>query len=507
MLLIALAIARPAAAANYGYSTTGANLGTSERFAFCTLPDTSIRLDKAPCPKVDLHFSSRFNSSYFNRFVQRVLVPGRGYIRLWIPYDALGSWRRGAGCVQSPFRTSYFGVAGSNGQQWFNQLVWGMQAAWHLGLNVDIELSAGSGEGAPQFPDPFAGNARYYNAWETAGGRDYDCGVRALMAQVSSVRSALGQQSRPVQWEAFNEPDLLDQRHADGGGYVGALGATSRWPHGPCGRRYIGHELNDCGGEIVTGSSGQNYLCGSDVSSCGALEAAELWEQAEIQAKRFPNYKVAALTASAPQSAYALQYLRQLNALHLCAVRMLRRCYRSDYPRWWAIHDYDDPTAAGEFGATAADLKAFEEMLSANALRRAQVWVTESGVDLASRRTADDNWAEVHCRSRDPADGNDNFGCLVDADPPAQARGAAAWRALGRVRAPRAVTSEVYWFEFTAIGGWDSALLDHGSGHGLLFESQGYGSPRASFCYLTGATGCNGNPDEWLGRTSEAVEP
>jgi hypothetical protein len=396
-------------------------------------------------------------------------------------------------------------MGGGNGQWWFDRLVWDMQAAWSRGLNVDIEISAGSGQGAPRFPDPYAGTSRYYNRVETTAGKDYDCGVSAIMDQVNRARTSLRAPARTVQWEAFNEPDFVLQDWSNGGGYRGTLGRTRKWPYGPCGRRLVNHKLNDCGGDIVRNTRGRNYLCGSAYAGCGALEAAELWEEAQLHARRYAGYELGALTVSSPQSAYGLQYVDQVNALYTCRPVRMYWCFGS-YPRWWAVHDYDDPTAAGLAPNTTADLQAFEDMLSSHALGSPRVWVTESGVNLASRQTSDDNWKAVHCVGDEPADGRNDFGCLVDDRPAAQRRGAAAWRELGSVRAPNVVTTEVFWFEFTAIGGWDSALLDQSAPHHFLFEDQGYGSPRASFCYLTRQPACTGSADEFLGGSESERE-
>ncbi len=154
------------------------------------------------------------------------------------------------------------------------------------------------------------------------------------------------------------------------------------------------------------------------------------------------------------------------------------------FPRYWAVHDYDDPTAGG-----TADLQALENTLSALAGRPRlaggplDVWVTESGVELSSQTRSDLN--RQGCSSHEP-DANGTLAACVDGNGAAQARGARTWRSLIDVGAPDVQTTEVFWFEFGLIGGWDSALVDTA------------GKPRESFCALVGTEQCDGNPHDYL---------
>jgi hypothetical protein len=146
------------------------------------------------------------------------------------------------------------------------------------------------------------------------------------------------------------------------------------------------------------------------------------------------------------------------------------------------VHDYDDPTAGG-----TADLSSFEKTLSA-ALRARDggpvyVWVTEAGVNPGSQTRFDDN--RRGCRGSEP-DNAGTLGACVDNVPRAQERGARAWRRLLDVSAPGVRTTQVYWFEFELINGWDSALVD------------AEGRPRASLCALVGGLECDGNPRDYL---------
>ncbi len=363
-------------------------------------------------------------------------------------------------------------MGGGNGTWWYQHLVWDVQGAAQLGLQADVVISAGSGESAtaqntvPAYPDPSYGTGK--RLWHlTTAGYDYVCGVTAIMRQ---IRADLGANA-PTQWEVANEPDLRPE-------YNGSLQDSCS-------------ETNSYGGCGAAPSSDPNYynvggfLCGQKYASCGPLEAAGLWELAQDIAvvNGWGNEEIAAMTVHSAISGWVKPYVQQINVLHSTAFPNL-------YPTWWGVHDYEDPTAGG-----INDLLSFERTLAPLVKKPARVWVTESGNNVAAGGK-DKNPTGVHPQCSPGQTGDESqdpsnvLGCLVDNKPSKQALGAHIWRLLGTVRHLRVRTTEVYWFEFQDIGGWDSALLDH-NGH-----------PRNSFCALTGASSCNGNPDEWLGSGS-----
>jgi len=241
--------------------------------------------------------------------------------------------------------------------------------------------------------------------------------------------------------------------------------------------------------------SANGFLCGSiSYNGCGPLEAAGLWELAAQAATSngWGTDKIAAMTLSQAGRPWGKSYVQQLNVLY-------SGYFKNVYPAAWAVHDYDDPTAGG-----VGDLLAFERMLSLNSKKAAKVWVTESGNWLWDTDQTDQNVpTKPPCKgdkepggTPDPSpDQSHVLACLIDNQPTKQRAGATAWKRLDQVGSGRAMTTEVYWFEFKPIdgydlnterGGWDSGLLDQN------------GKPRASFCALvSGAGPCNGNPDEW----------
>ncbi len=434
VLLVVVQAPTPAPT-GYGIATAGGNDGVSEAVAICNLP-------RAPCPDGQLRIAPPFagNSkaaAAFGDFDHSLLGHG-AYMRLWIPYDALSSWN-GARHRCGPSRYALGPPAPFNaldGVESFDRLVWNVQGAEALGLTPEVVFSAGSGEGAPAYPDPGYGERGHPFAGLTTGGLDYYCGVLGVLGLTGAE---LGSQA-PIRWEAFNEPDR----------YASYLGAA----HG---------------------------LCGRTDTVCGVLEAAELWELAQSAAERFGGLQIAALSTTDPESAYAGEYIRQLETPSACPIAPEPFPIRCQFPRYWAVHDYDDPTAGG-----TADLQAFEDSLSAAAERHdppVYVWVTESGVEPGSDTRSDDN--RRGCRGSEP-DNAGTLGACVDGVPQAQERGARAWRRLLGVGARGVRTTTVDWFEFQLIGSWDSALVD------------AHGRPRPALCALLPGLTCDGNSTDYL---------
>ncbi len=512
-----------ALATGYGFANPFGSPGTANVFAICSVQsEVPCRTSGVPgpvsCPKgfrcfrgSDLEIAPTYASALFSRFDRSTLHRGgkrSGYARFSVPYDALDDWDSvSGGCRPSAFfgatpaaLAAYgFGYGEGNGGRWFAQLVWNVQGAEALGLQPDVVFSAGSGVGTPLYPDPLRGAGSRYVAGLTLAGKDYSCGTIGI---IGSMRRVLGGEA-PRQWEAFNEPDIVFASNpmAFAGGYNGSL-------KGACARGGFSYVIsgssaygvpNDCGGQVVRGS-----LCGKLAPrNCGALEAVGLWEILERDVNQHGwggGLKIAALTASAAQSGWSRVYERALNALHSCAQHY--GCFswaRRDYPQYWAVHDYDDPTAMGD-----QDLRLFENDLaqSNHSGIRLRVWITESGVWLADHHHSDRNLtARCPALGFDPA--NTLGTCVQDEQPRDQYRGGKAWLHLHAVSARNVVTTETYWFEFSAQGEWDSALTDNA---GIVYpQPAGYpgtaGRPRPAYCAITGYTVCAGSTDAHLSPT------
>lgn len=478
-LVVALLLSSSGSSATgYGLSTTGANDGVSEVVASCNA-------HQVPCPASQLELMPPFGGDSpgavaFRAFRTQVLSPSGkgGYLRLWIPYDTLSSWNpsinggRG-GCDWSAYAfgpPAHFNAV--NGETLFDQLVWNIQGAIALKLTPEIVISAGSGEGVPSYPDPGYGDGRNLFAGTTTAGDDYLCGVLGVMGW---LRAELGARA-PTHWEVFNEPNAY-------GPYQGYLhnGCAA---HDSCGTPPKGADYNHAG-----------YLCGSRYAACGPLEAAELWELAQsvVSDQGWRDERVAALSMTNPESSFGMQYIEQLRALSSCAAGFTalrggqpKSCSTaSRFPRYWAVHDYDDPTSGG-----TADLQSLENTLSNLAGKphlagpgALSVWVTEAGIELASPTPADLN--RRGCSVAGAAQ-RASLGACVNDNPANQQRGALAWRSLLNVKAHDVQTTQVYWFEFQLIDSWDSALVDSG------------GKPRQSFCALVSGFSCDGNPTAYL---------
>lgn len=461
ILVLTLRQSSPRAGVGYGVATAGANLGVSKPVARC-------RVRRVPCPSGELELVSPYGgesaaAGAFDSFRRQVLLaPGKsGYLRLWIAYDALYAWNPATRrCGWSPYSFGPpAGFNGVNGMALFAQLVWDVQGARALGLTPEVVFSAGSGDGVPHYPDPGYGDAHDRFAGVTTAGYDYACGVQGI---IGWLRAELGA-SAPSEWEAFNEPDTKSS-------YMGYLPGGCA-ANDSCGVQPPGADYNQGG-----------FLCGGAYAYCGELEAAELWELAQgvILKQHWSGQRIAALTLTDPESGYLTPYVGQMLALSACAPGVVAssggRCGTAGvFPRYWAVHDYDDPTAGG-----TADLRAFESTLSRLAAREygpLDVWVTEAGVELSSNTRADLNRGGCH----GPANDGVTLGACVDRNRAAQAEGARVWKRLLDLGAPGVRTTEVFWFEFQLIPGWDSALVDR-SGH-----------PRESFCALVSGARCDGD--------------
>ena len=428
--------------ASYGYATTGGNGtyssngggggGQGEDMATCTVT-------QVPCPSGDLVpaplFAPGFN--YFTAFRGTVLTPSgaAGYVRFWIPYDALGYCPAGDSCTTNQGECT----ASPCPSEWRSPAVGpaDLQYPGSRGAGANPRCGRQFGERArrrPGFPDPLYGAGSSYVTGTTAAGQDYYCGVWAL---IFYTRAVLGASAVP-QWEAFNEGNAYP---AWNGNLNGICNASAS----PCGGSHPG------------------YLCGSNYINCGPLELAGLWELAQAVVLNngwSGNQAIGAYSGTDAETSYITGYVGQLNGFHNAA---------SGFPNWWqgrwpgswSIHDYEDPTNT----TGTADLQWFEQQIDLYA--GASVWVTEAGVHMQDGTTSDKNGSA-------PCGATLTFGYCVNAttDPSNaasyQAAGAEVWKALGSVHYLSVGTSEVYWYEFAnpnpgATGSkWDSALVSNG---------------------------------------------
>ncbi len=423
-------------------------------FATCTV-------DVAPCPSGDLQgWFHRTKPLFFTNMETRLPIR---WARFGIPYDALMTSSAGT-CVASPAATS------GPGEEAFHRLVWGVQAAQADNLTPVVAFVNGTGiGGVPAVPDPSYGTASSapFGGW-TVAAQDYSCGVQGIMSAIG----AIGIGANPViDWEAWNEPNGAGQ-------FNGALADVCDTSSSPCGGVY------NQGG----------YLCYTNFSPCGPLEAAGLWQLAEqVATTHFAGdgFQIAAMTVSnAQNSPYQTSYEQGMQGMSKCTPGYY--CAGVG-PTVWSIHDYDD-LSSGVPGATA-DIKRFATTLNSHWGTNQTVWITESAVALEDGATSDNNCktSSSNCgpqKTSNCAVGpypqlDNTFGACVDGNPAAQTAGAANFRSLAAAAASDSQNvTQVDWYEFQAPNpdtGWDSALLSPPAG-GYNSPDGVYGVRRMSFC-------------------------
>jgi hypothetical protein len=342
----------------------------------------------------------------------------------------------------------------------------------------EVVFSLGSGAGGvPMEPDPSYGTSSSapFAGW-TLGASDYECGVFGIMGWVQDI----GIGTNPVMnWEVFNEPDTYPP-------YNGALaGQCTSTP-------------NSCGGTI----SPTAYLCGTDFSPCGPLEASELWQLAYlVDQVYFPTdgFQIATLTLSkAENSSYGGSYMTQTLETSVCGSGY----YCADVgPGIWAVHDYDDASNGIPFAV--GDITDFLSMLASNYSEGNTVWITESAVNISSVVAGDQNCntADSDCGPSSNSDCyslvnwpdskgsvNYTFGGCTEADPDAQYTAASSFIWEAYASEDDETISQVDWYEFepnNETPNWDSGLFSADTG---TFASPNglYTEPRYSACAVAG---------------------
>jgi hypothetical protein len=429
------------------------------------------------------------------------------YERISVPYDALYTYTS-SGCTFSPALLS------GPGLQDYENLVWNVQAAEADGLTPEVVFTTGTGAAGydgeladPIVPDPGWGSGAT-NPTEgfTTAGLDYYCGTYGIMLGLRNGWTGGDYPDQVTRFEAFNEPDGLTQEAAPswGGGYDGQLGPYipamgQQYPDGPCGSEYYGasSQINDCGGETNAELGNETYLCGnSSYANCGAIEASELWLLAEdayqVGIGASNDYQIAALTVSRAQdAAYVQSYALAMLDSYICVTGYVCNTGLS-YPTVWAVHDYDDPSS-GRLDV-GGDISSFVSNLSGYWSGGQQVWITEAGNDLRAPATSDANGGNV-CGT------GGTFGSCINANPSAQANGAATFRQLYEYGGDEDIT-QTDWFELQPANpstGYDSALMsaaEESGGFSAPPGSSGYSALRESLCVFDGlATSyCSSNP-------------
>jgi hypothetical protein len=443
-------------------------------------------------------------------FHQEVLGAG-GHVRVFVAYDARGYFN-GTECASSP--------AYLDGAVAWNQLLSALGAAQAEGLAAEVVFDTGTGIGSPPAdPDPAS----------PAQAADYSCGIRLAL---SALAAAAAPPVTPVSFDPASVATTPVTPPAGSAAAVAMPAEFEAWNE-PDNDGYAENWNEPCATPDVA------------PSCSGPWQAAMLWYLAQTQANSlhnadpvsFPTVTVAALTMSRPEKLYFFDanrttlsdssgqlyggYYQELWGIVHCAAGFGGCEDTADSPTTmpsaWAVHDYADVTAGG-----TRDLAAFETALAQLNDRYASgagaaVWITEAGVQLNSSFRTDDNDPDgVRCAA--PGVAADTFGCMVDGNPAAQARGGTAWLALAGVAHPTDAgtisVTQLYWYQF-ALGelqctatapchlgagvtetagetlpglfAWDSALVD--SSGGL----------RASFCAITRqpSADCTGRADDY----------
>jgi hypothetical protein len=393
-------------------------------------------------------------------------------VRLSVKYNAVSTWNDASGCTLSnPFLHGYVDQGGRPhpAQQSWHDLLYGLRTAYADGLTpLVVIVGYGAGDSVKQYDGSGArGDPGEPDPTTTAGWWSYYCGVTGIL---NGIAAHLPEQQWPHKWEAWNEPN-------GGCAYLNndcSAQATCALLNEPA--TNLDHEH----GNYTCSATGRGHSsCAPGSPDGGAAKAACLWLDAEAAMSRVSHHAedtVAAGTFSWPSIGYLEPYLGLLAS-------------QGHMPTTYSIHDYGDPAASGWLGHTRTDeLTAFDADLkrvtAAAHAPAAELWVTESGVNLTDR---DSGYADAHSLPCTGAPGSTlpfTLGACLDGDPEAQAASTQAFFDLPSVTSGPPVTA-IYWYQFAgAPGGWDSGLLD----------SQG--RSRAAYCVWTlrPITACAGDP-------------
>jgi hypothetical protein len=415
-LAVCACLATSASAETYGFGDAPGP------FAHCTITATP-----GSCPAsatggyyTDPNFRALTGPASAHRITQA---------RLFVAYDAVEEYNgspTSPGCTLSRVAQQSWrdGAARihSAGESW-NDLQAGLLAAQADGLQPVVSIAGyGSPEATPSWDQPVPDTTTPAGWWE------YHCGVEGVLNAVSRLPAA----DRPHIWEAVNEPDSFSI-------YNGNADSTDE----------------SCAVVPV-----------SDIA--GAAKAACAYILAEQEIHHFAGHAgdtVIAGVFTHPNTAYLKPYAALLAAQLPGAL----------YPATWAVHDYDDVTAAYA-RPVPTHLRAFDQALAADSGGGARdLWVTETGTLLTSHLVTGD------C----PAAGVDAAGTLgacVNGDRTRQADDAAGFFDLPAAGTAVPIT-HLFWYQWAGETHWDSGLSD------------GSGQLRAPWCAFYGSGACTGSPN------------
>jgi hypothetical protein len=399
------------------------------------------------------------------------------FVRLRVPYDAVGTYDAATGkCTYSTAflegGTTFAGLNDNAAQDW-NYLYTRLRDARADGLIPILDLEnattitdpALNGPGNPQPMAPVTATSATDTSHITQAD-DYACGVYLLMWATAAA-------GVPVSyWEAWNEPNYQCSAYSTAG---------RRCPDLP-------------------------YVSPLGVGAgTGSWNAAFLWYAAnrdgELMTSRYgvPEYVAALTVAQAQNLGYSNSYITNVKGIAHCTsgFRPAWGCdSHSATPRYWAVHDYDDPSWGKWHGPRiVGDLQAFEtDLANTGGLDHSdalQVWVTESGTHLEDKTTHDAN-GRSSCDDGDPSTVG-TLGACVDRQPQSQYVGAEIWHSLGEVYARYAntvSTTMVLWYEYALPASpspWDSAMIDTAP---VKHDPPAYfETGRAAYCAVFGSPG------------------
>jgi hypothetical protein len=405
-------------------------------------------------------FASYYQNG-FNYFTALKSALPLGYVRFFVPYDAIEYWDTQTGsCQYSPaLSTSAPGWSGKPrfaAQEWwtlYNEL----QDAKAIGLTPLVSLVGGTGVQPPsgtQTGSSTGGIPQYpvVNSYGTDAD-DYECGVEGLLAATTG-------NSLPVtHWEAFNEPDAVCQYN----------NGTK-----PC-NQTGSHCSGSSGGDQAAGLYVDFYITDQEVEG------------------RHGDTDVAGVFTH-PSVGYFNDYV----------------CYVTKYlnmPSVWSYHDYDD---VGSYHAVGDSPLAFnfDDNLwftcadSQYCPSQPTVWITETATDTTSISTTFSNGASTSgCSNGD----NDNMGYLgacIDGSTVYQSAGGSGFLNLAsQASYVGGQITQVDWYQFQAANGssgFDTGLMSpqapytgelkcpQGAGIPCYYVSPDsqYSQPRQSYCVL-----------------------
>jgi hypothetical protein len=407
--------------------------------------------DPASCPAGTV--TGYWNDPWFKALTSSASAHRVRYVRLFVSIDAVAAFNGSTtspGCdasrvLQQPW-TDAAGRPHPAGES-LQDLLAGLVQAHADGLTPVVSIAGypiASARSSFQSPAP--------DPTTPAGYWSYRCGVEGILGAVSRLPA----DEQPHVWEAFNEPDTIPIYQMPGGESTGAASSTGSSAPASDAASSVQPSSGAAPGCAVTPTG---IADGPAKAACGYVLADRLIHG-------FAGHAGDTLLAgvfSHLSPTYLQQYVAQL--AHALPA--------AEFPASWAVHDYSGVTR-GYQGSSLDALAAWDKDLGADSGGRAKdVWITETGMLLSSRRRVDG------C----PANGTDpahTLGACLSGDSADQLSDLASFFEMPSAGTSVPIT-HLFWYQWQGAPTWDSGLTDAA------------GVPRTAWCAFFGSGNCTGS--------------